>query len=200
MSHDCNTGKLRSERLFMPAHHLMLTFTEEGRKTFELWLQHQIIFSTYTKITLRVTVNALYEQGMLLTPGSQMSDVKCPWNILRGAVSSKVLTIWFTSQQVFADILLIPGLKFKELFLGRSFPSIPRGPLPSLLPLTCRERWTRRQLMTTSKHRKVSGGRGISKMFLFFWFCCSLLRHGDCDLLRFGDWVLNFMFSYSKLS
>lgn len=120
MSHDCNTGKLRPERLFMPAHHLMLTFTEEGRKTFELWLQHQIIFSTYKKITLRVTVNALYEQGMLLTPGSQMSDVKCPWNILRGAVSSKVLTIWFTSQQVFADILLIPGLKFKELFLGRS--------------------------------------------------------------------------------
>lgn len=105
MNHGCNMGKLHPERLSTPVHLLMPAFTEEGKKC-ELWLQHQIIISMYRKISLRVTVNALWTRHAADTKNLKWPTAlfKLPWNIFRGAVSSKVLTVCFTSQQIFADI------------------------------------------------------------------------------------------------
>lgn len=149
---------------------------QRKEKKYELWLQHQIIISMYKKDT----VNVLWTDHAADTKNLwwPIALFECPWNSFRVAVSSKVLTVCFTSQQICDDIWLTSGLKFKELLLAWSLPSSSCGPLPSLIPFTSRERWTRRQLMTTPQNKKVSGGRSISRMFLLFsfWFCCSLLH------------------------
>lgn len=135
-SDDCKWAIAVTQGSFTLRGHLyQLTFwcqflQRKGKKC-ELWLQHQIILSMYKKITLRVTVNALWTGHAADTKNLQWTIAlfKRPWNIFRGAVSSDVLTVCLTSPQIFDDILLTPGLKFKELFLAWSLPSISCGPL-----------------------------------------------------------------------